>query len=101
MAKILTVGLDLQRLSTMNVLFREHGHPVRGANCRSTMRHLLEVEPFQYIVILDPLPLGFAEALRDELRAGRSSPRVIEAFGMTPEDVLELFAAETAHRAAA
>src|SRR5438270_9617180 len=98
MTKILTVGCNLERLSEVNGLFRAHGYPVRGADCRSTLRHLLSLEPFQYVVVLDQLPLGFSEALRNELRAGRSSPRVVEAHSLNAEEVVELFAAETGKR---
>lgn len=90
MSKVLTVGCDLQRLSQVNSSLRSHSHYVRGADCRSTMRHLLALEVFQYVIILDDLPPLFSEALRKELHAGRVRPRVLRAEGMKSEEVLEL-----------
>ena len=49
MAKVLALTCDIRRLSDVNNLLRAHGHTVRGADCRSTMRDLLASEPFQYI----------------------------------------------------
>jgi len=90
MAKVLAVACDIKRLSDVNNLLRSHGHIVRGADCRSTMRHLLSAEPFQYVVVLDALPSGFAQALREELHAGRRSPRVVWAEGLEISDINEL-----------
>ena len=92
MAKVLAVASDIRRLSDVNNLLRAHGHLVRGADCRSTMRHLLSAEPFQCIVVLEKLPPTFADALREELRAGRRSPRVIWAEGVEINDINELIA---------
>jgi hypothetical protein len=101
MAKVLTVGCDLKRLSAVNGLLRARGHYVRGADCRSTMRHFLALEPFQYVAIIDPLPPLFAEALGQELHAGRFSPRLLRAEGMPAEDVVELLGSDSRHRARA
>ena len=101
MAKVLTVGCDLKRLSEINGTLRAHGHYVRGADCRSTMRHLLALEPFQFIAIIDPLPSIFSDALRKELHAGRVSPCLLRAEGMNAEDVIELLLPEAAQRARA
>ena len=101
MAKVLTVGCDLKRLSQVNGLLRANGHYVRGADCRSTMRHLLALEAFQFIAIIDPLPVMFSDALRKELHAGRFSPRLLRAEGMPEEDVIELLGFDSAHHASA
>ncbi|HUN89051.1 MAG TPA: hypothetical protein VMU28_09690 [Terriglobales bacterium] len=100
MAKVLTVGCDLQRLSQVNSSLRARSHYVRGADCRSTMRHLLALEPFHYIIILDQLPPLFSEALSKELHAGRLCPRVLRAEGMRSEDVLELLPENKLRKAA-
>ena len=92
MLKVLTIGCDLHRLSEVNTSLRSQSHYVRGADCRSTMRHLLALEVFQYVIILDDLPPLFSDALRKELHAGRLTPRVLRAEGMRSEDVLELLA---------
>ena len=92
MAKVLAVACDIKRLSDVNNFLRAHGHIVRGADCRSTMRHLLSAEPFQCIVVLEKLPPSFADALRDELRAGRRSPRVVWAEGVEANEIDELIA---------
>lgn len=101
MAKVLAVASDVKRLSDVNNLLRAHGHAVRGADCRSTMRHLLSAEPFQCIVILEKLPPSFADALREELRAGRRSPRVIWAEGVEGSDIHELITSPDVHHARA
>ena len=101
MAKVLTVGCDLKRLSEVNGMLRAHGHYVRGADCRSTMRHLLALEAFQYIAILDLLPATFSDALRKELHAGRVSPRLLQAQGMNPEDVVDLLTPDSIRHARA
>lgn len=93
MAKVLAVACDIKRLSIVNNLLRSEGHSVRGADCRSTMRHLLAAEPFQYIVVLDRLPDNFADDLRNELHAGRRSPRIIWAEGLGPDEIGELIKA--------
>jgi len=95
MAKVLAVACDSKRLSDVNNLLRAHGHNVRGADCRSTMRHLLAQEPFQFIVVLDPLPVAFSDVLQKELHAGRMSPRLVLAEGMTSEDVAEMLAPQS------
>lgn len=101
MAKVLAVATDLKRLYDVNNLLRAQGHSVRGADCRSTMRHLLSAEPFQCIVVLEKLPTTFAEALREELRAGRRSPRVIWAEGVEESEIHELITRPDAHQARA
>lgn len=102
MAKVLAVASDIKRLSDVNNLLRAHGHVVRGADCRSTMRHLLSAEPFQCIVVLENLPPTFADALREELRAGRRSPRVIWAEGVEVNEINELITSpESRHARAA
>jgi len=102
MAKVLTVGCNQKRLSEVNGCLRAHGHYVRGADCRSAMRHLLALEPFQFIAIVDPLPTLFSDALRKELHAGRVSPRLLQAEGLKAEDVIELLTpGPTPHASAA
>ena len=101
MAKVLAVTYDIKRLSDVNNVLRSHGHLVRGADCRSTMRHLLSAEPFQYIVVLDSLPASFAQALREELHAGRRSPRVVWAAGLDSADINELIGGASHHVQAA
>jgi hypothetical protein len=101
MAKVLAVASDIKRLSEVNNLLRAQGHMVRGADCRSTMRHLLSAEPFQFIVVLEKLPPTFADALREELHAGRRSPRVIWAEGVEVSDINDLIAGPDARRARA
>jgi hypothetical protein len=101
MAKVLTVGCDLKRLSEFNGTLRAHGHYVRGADCRSTMRHLLAEEAFQYIAIIDPLPTLYSDALRKELHAGRVSPRLLRAEGLNADDVVELLISGSAQHASA
>ncbi len=90
MAKVLAVACDIKRLFDVNNTLRSQGHVVRGADCRSTMRHLLSAEPFQYILVLEKLPPSFADALREELHAGRRSPRVVWAEGVDVSDIPEL-----------
>jgi hypothetical protein len=90
MARVLAVACDIKRLSEVNNFLRARGHMVRGADCRSTMRHLLSAEPFQCIVVLETLPASFADALREELRAGRRSPRVVWADGVEVNEIDEL-----------
>ncbi|HVZ17218.1 MAG TPA: hypothetical protein VG897_08885 [Terriglobales bacterium] len=101
MAKVLTVGCDLKRLSEINGALRAHGHYVRGADCRSTMRHLLALEPFQFVAILDPLPATFSDALRTELNAGQLSPCLLRAEGMNADDVVELLTPDSPRTARA
>ena len=98
MAKALTVGCDPQRLSAVNAVLRAHGYHVRGADCPSTVRHLLSLEPFQFVAIIDSLPGSFSEALGKELQPGRICPRLIHAEGLQPEEMMEMFT-QGAHRA--
>jgi len=101
MAKVLAVACDIKRLSDVNNLLRAHGHLVRGADCRSTMRHLLSAEPFQFIVVLEKLPPTFDDALREELHAGRRSPRIIWAEGVEVADINDLLGRNETRRARA
>ena len=101
MARVLAVACDIKRLSEVNNFLRAHGHMVRGADCRSTMRHLLSAEPFQCIVVLEKLPPSFADALRDELRAGRRSPRIVWADGVEVDEIDDLITESGMRRARA
>lgn len=65
------------------------------------MRHLLSAEPFQFIVVLEKLPPTFADALREELHAGRRSPRVIWAEGVDVADINDLISRVDVQRARA
>jgi hypothetical protein len=90
MSKVLTIACNVRRLAEVNSLLRARGHVVRGADTRSTMRHLLSLEPFQQVIVIDELPPTYAEALRTELRAGRLSPRIIHAETVRAEEIPEL-----------
>jgi hypothetical protein len=90
MSKVLTVGCNVRRLAEVNSLLIARGHVVRSADSRSKMRHLLALEPFQHVLVLDSLPPSFAEALRGDLHAGRRCPRVIHAETLRPEQMFEL-----------
>ena len=90
MSKVLTVACNIRRLAEVNALLRARGHVVRGAESRSAMRHLLALEPFQQVLVLDDLPPMFAEALRAELHAGRRIPRILHAETLSVEEIPEL-----------
>ena len=92
MAKVLVVASDIKKLSEVNNLLQAQGHSVRSADSGSTMRHLLAQEPFQFIIVLDSLQPAFSEALRAELRAGRTCPRLVRAEGLKPQDAAKLLA---------
>src|ERR1700750_115377 len=90
MSKVLTIACSIRRLAEVNACLRARGHVVRGAGSRSIMRHLLSLEPFQLVLVLDELPTTFAEALRSELHAGRRSPQIIHAETLKADEIPEL-----------